>query len=127
MTTLPYCITDQAGADLSDALYKLLAVNSAGYAVLANAGGNGAQAGPFGVCAYPVHSGGAVSIAVLGPQNVLAGGSIAPGQFITSNSVGTAVVAASGDLVIGQALEAAASGGVFKAFINRPFRLVGIN
>ncbi|MBN9243386.1 MAG: DUF2190 family protein [Mesorhizobium sp.] len=67
-------------------------------------------------------SGGRVDVVLFGPAEVVAGGTIAAGDFITADADGNAVVAAPAaavnNVVAGRTLAKAVDGDIVKAFIN---------
>lgn len=90
-----------AGADLSSSQHLFVKVSGAGV-VLA---GDGDEAA--GVLQNSPISGEAASVAVSGMVKVVAGGTIAVGAKVGADAAGKAVTAASGDIELGIAREAA--------------------
>jgi hypothetical protein len=94
-----------AGADLSSS-QLLFVKSSSGNAVLA---GNNEQA--LGVLQNDPTATGTASIMVLGVSRVIASAAIAEGAQVGSNAAGKAKTAATGSVILGIALEAAAADG----------------
>jgi hypothetical protein len=99
--------TFPASADLSTKQYLFCLVNSSGkLAVNTSAGGR-----CHGVLQNnPSADGQAGQLAILGTTKVQCAGSFNPGDPVTSNNAGKAVIAATGNKVLGFAEEAGASG-----------------
>lgn len=94
---------------------------SSGTSTSAQTNGGLATAGTqilFGVVQQPAIIGDQVAACVSGVSKVRAGAAISKGARITSNASGRAVAAASGDVLIGYAKDAAADGDLFTAVIN---------
>lgn len=98
-----------AGEDLSSAQFKFVTLESDGQIDLADAAGENA----IGVLLNDPASGEAATVAVSGKVMVTSGGTIAAGAQIQTDASGDALTAASGDVVLGYALEAAVDGQVF--------------
>ena len=98
-----------AGEDLSSAQFKFVTLESDGQVDLADAAGENA----IGVCLVGGTAGKAVTVAVSGKVMVTAGGTIAAGAQIQTDASGDALTAATGDVVLGYALEAAVDGQIF--------------
>jgi len=62
-------------------------------------------------------SGQTASVLMTGKSRMFAGGTITGGGELTGTASGTATAAASGDYIIGTALESVASGSIFEGFI----------
>jgi hypothetical protein len=119
-----YYETKVAGQDLSDSWGRFCTINSAGVAVIASSG-SGIDARGWGVVDNTAQSGQAVSLCVLGAHRLIAGAAIRHTSLLTTNSLGAAVPAASGDWVSAESIYTAAAGDVFDALVCRPWRLVG--
>lgn len=103
------CITLEAGQDLSAKQYFFVSMSSDGQV---DPTGDGANA--IGVLQNdPAAAGRAAEVAVSGRTMVKAGGTITAGADIASDAAGEAVVAATGDQILGTALEGAADGDTF--------------
>lgn len=94
-----------AGADLS-AKQHLFVKASSGAAVLA-----GNNEGALGVLQNDPNAEGTASIMALGVSRVVAGAAIAEGAQVAADANGKAKTAATGSIVLGVALEAAAADG----------------
>lgn len=104
-----------AGADLSAKQYFFVkAGTSANQAVVCGDGENA-----LGVLINAPISGEPAAIAFSGVVKVSAGGSIALGARVASDAAGEAVTAASGDYVLGVALEAADDGDVIRVALDK--------
>ena len=95
-----------AGEDLSAAQFKFVTLESDGQVDLADAAGERA----IGVCLVGGPAGAAVTVAMSGKVNVIAGGTIAAGAAVQTDANGDALTAATGDYVMGYALEAGVDG-----------------
>jgi hypothetical protein len=103
-------ITIEAGADLSAGQYKFVTVASDGQVDLTASAGGAA----IGVLQNaPDAAGVPATVAIAGRVKVTAGGTVAAGNKVQSDASGDAIVAASGDTVLGYALQAADDGDVF--------------
>ena len=98
-----------AGEDLSSAQFKFVTLESDGQVDLADSAGENA----IGVLLNQPTAGKAATVAVSGKVMVTSGGTIAAGAQIQTDASGDALTAASGDVVLGYALEAAVDGQVF--------------
>jgi len=98
-----------AGEDLSSAQFKFVTLESDGQIDLADAAGENA----IGVLLNDPAAGEAATVAVSGKVMVTSGGTIAAGAQIQTDASGDALTAATGDVVLGYALEAAVDGQVF--------------
>lgn len=104
-------ITRAAGADLSAKRYYIVKLDTAGAIVLAAA----ATQNIVGVLQNKPQSGEAGIYRFGGTTKVIAGGTIAIGDWVTSDSAGKAVATTTdGDITIGRALESAVSGDIFE-------------
>jgi len=100
-----------ASADLSSHQYKIVNFDGSGELQLAATQG----AGGFVLLDKPNAAGVEGTILLAGKGKVIAGGTIAKGDFITNTvTTGLAETAATGDVVVCVALEDAASGDLFK-------------
>lgn len=103
LTTIPVA----AGADHSANQYRFVTINSSGQAVLS---GNGASAD--GVLQDKPSAAGRIgAVGILGVSKVVAGAAITRGADVASDANGKAKTAATGNRVLGKALEAAAADG----------------
>jgi hypothetical protein len=111
------CVTVPSSGDLSSAKYKFVTVNSSGQVATT---GDGAQAD--GVLQNdPGAAGRAATVMVgVGISKVVAGGTVTRGGDVGSDSSGRAVDAASGDAIVGQALEAATTAGQVITLLFKP-------
>lgn len=132
MTNLqtPNVQTGTAGADLTDHAFKIVAFDSNKRIVpCVTPSSATAFGGPIGVCYGNVGSLQAVGYAIGGHADVFCANTLAPGDFITCNSVSLAYPAApaSGDtvVVIGQVHHWAHPGGMARVELIPPFRLTG--
>ena len=109
-------ITGIAGADLSTAQYKFVKLATDGEYDLA---GNGAQA--EGVAQNdPAAQGRALAVATAGIVKVVVGtGGLTAGDEVASDTGGVAITAASGDAILGVALDDAAVGTVGRVLLNK--------
>jgi len=103
--------TFEAGGDLSAAQFKFVSLAADGQVdVTASAGGNA-----IGVLLNnPSAAGYAATVVVSGDVMVKAGGTITAGDQIQSNATGEALLAATGDVVLGYARESAVDGQVMR-------------
>ena len=102
--------TMQVGVDARTNQYHIMRADAAGITdVASNPGGDANEV--IGVLQNKPNSGQAATIAYLGETKVVAGGTASVNALLTTNGSGRAVDATSGDFVVGQALEAAASDG----------------
>lgn len=95
-----------AGEDLSAAQFKFVTLESDGQVDLADSAGENC----IGVCLVGGTAGTAVTVAISGKVMVEAGGTIAAGAAVQTDGNGDALTAASGDYVMGYALEAGVDG-----------------
>ena len=101
-------VTLEAGADLSAKQWFFVSVNASGQVV---ATGDGAYA--VGVLQNdPAAAGRAAEVAIGGIVQVICGGVVTRGGPVASDANGEAVNAASGDIILGEALETGADGSV---------------
>lgn len=122
--SVPVYKTFTAGQDLSDARYHFVKLGSGSYDVALV---DGAGDVPIGILTdfYRADEGMPVTVAIGGTCKVIAGGAIARGSFVGSNTNGQAVVKTTGgDVVRGIALEAAsAAGDIIEILLIGPFVL----
>ena len=97
-----------AGEDLSAAQFKFVTLESDGKVDLADSAGENAM----GVCLVGAAAEAAVTVCVSGSVMVEAGGTIAAGAQVQTGADGTALTAATGDVVLGYAREAGVDGQV---------------
>jgi len=99
-----------AGSDLTAAQFKFVSLAADGQVdVTASAGGNA-----IGILTNNPDVGQAATVTVTGGYMVEAGGTITAGDQIQSSATGTALLAATGDVVLGYALEDAVIGQVMR-------------
>ena len=98
-----------AGEDLSSAQFKFVTLEADGQVDLADAAGERA----IGVLLNKPTAGKAATVAMTGKVMVVAGASVTAGDEIQTDAAGDAITAASGDVVMGYALEDAVDGQVF--------------
>lgn len=102
------CISLEAGQDLSAKQFFFVSVSSDGQI---DPTGDGAAA--VGVLQNdPAAAGRAAEVCIGGVTKVSAGGTIAAGAAVASDAAGEAVTAATGDVVLGIALEGASDGDI---------------
>jgi hypothetical protein len=95
------CISLEASGDLSSNQFYFVDVDTSGQAAVA---GDGADA--VGVLQNdPDTQGHAATVAIEGVSRVSCGGSVTAGDDISSDTNGQGVTSASGDVVLGKALE----------------------
>jgi hypothetical protein len=121
----PWVVTAPAVGDLSGALYRFVSWNGSGGVALVGSAGAAATNGLAGVLYNSPRSGEAASVAVEGYARVYCQNSVAPQTFITTGASGGVVAAASGDIVLGRAMEKAVPGDVMEVRLGTPWRLVG--
>lgn len=111
----------KAKTDLSAKQYFGVIVDSvAGQVAIA-----GADATKFcGVLQNKPTAGQAAEVQVNGVARCIAGGTVAAGAFVTTDSAGEWVTANSADQILGLALEAAADGAVFQVLLKEGMGLV---
>lgn len=113
-------ITLKAASDLRTLQYHFTRLSGAGLTNQASEA-NGGLNDLVGVLLNKPNSGQAATIAWLGEVPVIAGGAVTVNAAITTNSAGRAADAASGDIMIGFALQAAgADGEQIRALIGLP-------
>lgn len=99
-----------AGSDLTAAQFKFVSLAADGQVdVTASAGGNA-----IGILSNNPDVGQAATVTVTGGYMVEAGGTITAGDQIQSSATGTALLAATGDVVLGYALEDAVIGQIMR-------------
>jgi len=106
-------ISIEAAADLSAKQYFLGAIDSSGQFALAGAG---AQVDGVNQD-EPDAAGKIMAMAISGVSKVSAGGTIAAGELVASDSAGEAVAAATGDNIAGVAMAAAVDGDIFPVLL----------
>ncbi len=99
-----------AGEDLSAAQFKFVTLESDGQVDLADSAGENA----IGVCLAGATAGNAVTVCISGSVIVTAGGTIAAGAAVQTDASGDALTAASGDVILGYAREAAVDGQIIE-------------
>jgi len=99
-----------AGEDLSAAQFKFVTLESDGQVDLADSAGENA----IGVCLAGAAAGNAVTVCVSGSVMVTAGGTIAAGAAVQTDAAGDALTAATGDVILGYAREAAVDGQIIE-------------
>jgi len=98
-----------AGEDLSSSQFKFVTLESDGQVDLADSAGERA----LGVLLNKPTSGKAATVAMTGKVMVEAGASVTAGDQLQTDANGDAITAASGDVVMGYALEDAVDGQIF--------------
>ncbi len=116
--------TQTAGADLVPYLNRFGRFDANKRVVLATTGNSWGVA-PYGVITNTARSLQAVAMAIRGFQDVWAASTLAPGDWVTTNSVGQATVAASGDVAVGYVHQWSRPLGLAEVELIAPFRLVG--
>lgn len=107
------CITLEAGADLSAIQFYFVAVAADGQV---DACGDGAVA--VGVLQNdPAAAGRAAQVATSGVTRVKCGGTVTRGGPVASDAAGLAVDAASGDIILGEALETGATNTIISVML----------
>lgn len=115
----------RASADLRTRQYHLVRYTAAGEVNISSHAAATMLNGPIGVLQNKPNSGQAASVAYLGQSKVTAGGAVSVNVLITTNGSGRATAAASGDIVIGRAQEAASQDGdEIRALIFPPYPLL---
>jgi len=99
-----------AGEDLSSAQFKFVTLEADGQVDLADAAGENAM----GVCLAGAAAGNAVTVCVSGSVMVEAGGAITAGDQIQTGADGTALLAATGDVILGYAREDGVDGQIIE-------------
>jgi len=103
-----------ANADLSAKQYFFVNINSSGKIVVA---GDGARA--IGVLQdKPAAADRAGAVAIFGQTKISLGGTVAVGDAVASDSAGEAVVAATGDAVLGTCIQGGADGEIGSILFN---------
>jgi|SRR6056297_413009 len=101
-------VTLEAGADLSANQFHFVTMDSDGQLSVSTDG-----AASVGVLLNdPSAAGRAAEVCIGGMTRVEAGGTVAAGDFVASNSTGEAIEAASGDVILGTAVTGGADGEV---------------
>lgn len=107
-------ITIEAGGDLSAGQYKFVTLASDGQVDLTASAGGAA----LGVLQNaPAAAGEPAQVAIAGRVKVTAGGTITAGDKVQSDASGDALLAATGDHVLGYAAESAVDGDVFAVIL----------
>jgi len=101
--------THVAGEDLSAAQFKFVTLEADGQIDLADSAGERA----LGVLLNKPTAGAAATVAMTGKVMVEAGASVTAGDQLQTDAAGDAITAASGDVVMGYALEDAVDGQIF--------------
>lgn len=103
-------VTKAAGADLSSHKFKIVELDGSGDVILANG------AVGYGVLQNIPEDGEAATVAIDGESKIIAGATLAIGDWITANSGGWAVTVVSGDVapiqILGRSEIVAASGDI---------------
>lgn len=103
------CITVPANADLSSSQYSFVKLTNASGKGRAALTGNGESA--LGVLQNkPSAAGDASTVGVRGVSKLKLGGAVTAGDPVSSDASGLGVSAATGDIVLGEALESGVSG-----------------
>jgi hypothetical protein len=119
----PNCQTGVAGADLSAHAGKFVAFDANKRLVpCVNPQSATALGGPIGVCYGNVGSLKAVAYAILGNTDVFCANTLAPGDFVTCNSVSLAMPVVSGSVAIAQCHQWAVPGALARVEMCTPFR-----
>lgn len=109
-----FCITLEAGQDLSAKQFRFMTLASDGQI---DPTGDGALA--VGVLQNdPDTAGHAAEVAIMGQTKVVAGGTVTGGADVASDAAGEAVAAASGDEILGTAIDGGADGEVIRIVFN---------
>lgn len=106
------CITKPAGADLSERQYRFVKLGSAGTVDVA-----GTSTRPTGILQNDPGSGKAASVAYSGRSFLKLGGSVDAGDPVTSGELGVGVVAGSGDVARGEAVEGGVTGDIISVIL----------
>jgi len=102
------CVTLEAGADLSANQFHFVTMDSDGQLSVSTDG-----AASVGVLLNdPSAAGRAAEVCIGGLTRVEAGGTVAAGDFVASNSTGEAITAGSDDNILGTAITGGADGEV---------------
>lgn len=108
-------LTLLAAADLSASQFRFVQCNSSGLAALAGASGV-----VIGALQNKPTAGNAAAIAYHGVSRVVAGGTVASGARVTSDSNSAAITATTGDSVAGVALVGGVAGDLIEVLIGAP-------
>lgn len=120
----PYAITMVSGADLRGATNRIAAADPNRRVVLCASGSAPMQqGGPIGVIYNTPASLEALTLAIGQRAQIWTAASLSPFTLITAGSMGGAVPAGSGDVVIARAIEWAVPGSLVETELNTPFRL----
>ena len=102
------CVSFEAGSDLSAYQFQFMAMSADG-----QIDRSGAGAYAVGVLQNePSAAGRAAEVAINGKMQVKCGGAVTAGGPVASDASGQAVDATTGDIILGEAMEAGASGEV---------------
>lgn len=111
------CVTIPANADLSAKQYFFGKVsNSSGIGQVAVCGDGEAAIGV--IQNDPSSQGDATTVGISGISKVSAGGTITAGNYVASDASGEAVVAATGDIIAGIALESGVDGDIIPVLLD---------
>jgi hypothetical protein len=91
-----------------------------------NAGSATALGGPIGVCYSNVGSLRGCAYAIGGNTDVFAANTLAPGDFVTTNSVSLATPATTGTVALAQVHQWAVPGQLARVEMCTPFRVSGV-
>lgn len=97
-------LTRAAGADLSEKQYRFVKQNSSAQALACSVAGESA----LGVLQNDPASGQAATVAFFGATKIVLGGTVAAGESVATDNAGRAVVAAGGNVVLGECLQGGA-------------------
>ena len=118
----------QAAADLQTFQYRIMRHSAANQCNVASDSGAAAAVGAIGVLLNKPNTNEAATVAYMGESKVFAGGAITVGRWVTTQGSGKLAHAASGDLVVGRALETAgAENELIRCLLFPPFRLGHVN
>jgi len=106
----PILVTREAGADLSSLQYYVVALNDGARAI------NGEEA--LGILQNKPKINEFASIGVMGVMKYRAGGAISIGNKLKVDSNSTIIIASSGSLAVGRALNTVTSGGIGQGLFN---------
>ncbi len=121
-------ITKLSGGDQTGWLYHIVRHTGSNKVTLADgtATGSGFDVGPAGILqTIATAANRPCAVAIGGVARCHAGGTILEGALLSASASGRAVAAASGDIVIARAQEAASAGDVIRVRVLGAFRMVG--